>query len=56
MHYSAQLYCKHIIFQHYSQVVEQRSCKIVHLSMHSYVPLRRKLGLLYSTLLYYLLL
>ena len=50
MHYSAQLCRKHIIFQHYSQVVEQnRSCNIVHLSMCSYALLRRKLRLLYST-------
>ena len=53
MHYSAQLYCKHIISQYYSQVVGQnRSCNIVHLSMGSYVKLGRKLRLLYSTLLY----
>ena len=56
MHYYAQLYCKDIMFQLDSQVVEQnRSCNIVHLSMRSDVLLRRKLRLLYSTLLYYLL-
>ena len=50
MHYSAQLYCKPIIFQRFSQVVcQNRSCNIVHVSMRSYVLLRRKLRLLYST-------
>ena len=52
MHYSAQLYCKPIIFQRFSQVVcQNRSCNIVHVSMRSYVLLRRKLRLLYSTVL-----
>ena len=56
MHYSAQLYCKHIIFQHYSEVEQNLSCNIVHLSVRGYVLLRRKLRILYLTLVYYLLL